>query len=112
VKSISQQLDFNIVSIYNKEIVGCVTLLHLDKYIFEIINLILHPNYWVLEIGAKLIERSINQCKKNNINKLFIQTLIASAKALFFYKFGFKDSHQTQQMKIITSTKIIVRWDS
>ena len=97
---------------YKNEIAGCAALKRIDEDVLELTNLFTHPNYRNLGIGTRLVERSINRCKENNITQLFFQTGIISPKAQkFYYELGFRDSKPPGKMTLFDGTTKVMRID-
>ena len=92
-------VDFSINCDYSKmfiaelngKIIGKVTLDTVFPPYAEIVNVVVHPNYWGRGIGSKLIGKCINMAVKLNHNIIYLMCDPSNEKVHKFYaKIGFK----------------------
>ena len=79
------------IGIYLKESILGVCVFHKIYDEAEIRYLSVHPSYKRIGLGKKLIYKIFNECKNENIKRIFLEVSIKNKHALNFYdKLGFK----------------------
>ena len=79
------------MGIYSEYSILGVCVFHKIYNEAEIRYLSVHPSYKRMGLGKKLITKIIQECKNDNINKIFLEVSIKNKQALNFYdKFGFE----------------------
>ncbi len=72
------------------KLVGYLRLLTDHAYMFYILDVMVDPDYRKLGIGKKMLEITVEQCKKQGFIKIFLTAIPGSEP--FYEKFGFKES--------------------
>ena len=73
----------------NNRLVGYLRLLTDHAYMFYILDVMVDPDYRKAGIGKKMLEITVDECKKNGFIKIFLTAIPGSEP--FYEKFGFKE---------------------
>ena len=81
----------NAIGIYSNNSILGVCVFHKIYDEVEIRYLSVHPSYKRRGIGKKLIYKIIEECKNDNIKKIFLEVSLNNKQAINFYNyFGFE----------------------
>jgi len=74
------------------ELVGCYSLIPLNKDTYELGKMAVDPEFQGLKIGQQLLSHAINFAKSNNWKKIILYSNTILAPAIYLYKkYGFKE---------------------
>ncbi len=73
----------------NNKLIGFLRLLTDQAYMFYILDVMVDPDYRKLGIGKKMLEITVDHCKKEGFIKIFLTAIPGSEP--FYEKFGFKE---------------------
>jgi len=73
----------------NNKLIGYLRLLTDHAYMFYILDVMVDPDYRKMGIGKKMLEITVDQCKKQGFIKIFLTAIPGSEP--FYERYGFKE---------------------